>query len=76
MKTLNLNRQSQGDYSKRIGNIEIKVTNAFISNGMGSNEWEGLICDWSKNDEEFITFHVFGNTKKEVYSMVVSELTK
>ena len=75
-ETLRLNKNSIGCYSKRIDNIEISVNNCFISMGIGSNEWEGTIKDWSKSDEDFITFHVFGKTKKEVYKMMVDELTK
>jgi len=74
MKTLTLNKNYKGCYSKRIDNVEISVSNCFICNGFGSNEWYGTIKDWDKSDKDFITFHVFGETKKEVYKMILNKL--
>lgn len=76
MTTLNLNKQSKGYYSKRIGNVEITVSNPLISCGMGANEWQGFINDWSNSDEEFNVFKVFASTKKEVYKAIINELER
>lgn len=74
MKTLKLNKKSKGYYSNRIGNIEIVVSNSLISCGLGSNEWEGVISDWSKSDDEFIVFRAFAETKRDIYNIIVNEL--
>ncbi len=69
MTTLNLTKQSKGYYSKRIGDIEIKVSE-------WGGKWEGLIHDWSKDDNSFTVYECFADTKREVYSQIVNELTK
>ena len=69
MTTLNLTRQGKGYYSKRIGNIEIIVSE-------WNGKWEGVINDWSKDENDFSVYKCFSSTKKEVYSQIIKELTK
>lgn len=75
MNTLNLNRQSRGYYHKRVGSIEVTVSNSFVVTGLGSDLWEATICDISREDD-CILFRDFASTKREAYKAIVDAMIR
>ena len=64
---LSLNRKFTGYYSKKVGSIEVVVSKC-------SKGWEGTITN--DDNEDYIIYKVYGETKSEVSNMIVKELTK
>ena len=66
---LSLNRKHEGYHQKKVGNIEIIVSKC-------SKGWEGTITDDEQDNENWVVYKVFGETKKQVSNMIVRELIK
>lgn len=64
MKTLSLNKQCKGYYTKTVNDITITVSNAFIQCGYGSSKDWNLVIE---NKEDVVVNSFFAN-KKDAYS--------
>lgn len=75
MLTLSLNKKYSGEYTKRVGNIQV-IVNKY------SKGWEGVIQKYSYTAKDFegneveifdnITDNFYGTTKKEVCSILTN----
>lgn len=67
--TLTLNKDCAGYYSKKLGSIEVAVSKDL------NKGWTGIIQNWDAiEDEDFILYKCYGETKKCVYSQITQRL--
>ena len=62
MTTLALNKKYRGIYEVENSEIRISLSNAFASNGIGTDSWE-MIIECKKTNNELV--HEWFDTKKE-----------
>jgi hypothetical protein len=72
MKTLILKRKWNGYYINQVGDITVKVTQADLN-----KKWSGTVTNEKENeDDKYLLYVCYGETKKEVVNQMVSYFTK
>lgn len=65
ISTLKLKKKGIGSYAVKAGNIEITIQNPKVVSGIGTDGWQILIMDWSKEDEDCVLLNEYCKTKKQ-----------
>jgi hypothetical protein len=68
--TLDLDKKRRGHYSKKVGGIEISITNATEETGIKS-DWQLIITDDANENEEWVILNEFFPTKRAATQFAV-----
>jgi len=70
---LNLKKQYAGQYSNKVGGIEISVSNPSVDIG-GRSEWQLIVTDDDQPDDEWVILNEWFPTKRSAYEFCVKWL--